>query len=120
MPHESPSHSDDSSPESGGGPFPLKVLFGQIDKGASDIRVVGDESPIEVGEAKERAHVFDLGRGGPFGDSIKLDGVHSELPWFDDHSKVFHFVCGELALFEFEVQVKFGHVLEDTLGAFLM
>jgi len=70
----------------GRGPVPLEILFGQIDEGAGDIGVVGDESPIEVCKAEERAHIFDLGGSGPFGDSVKLDGVHSELPWFDDHS----------------------------------
>jgi len=61
----------------GRGPVPLKVLFGKINKGASNVRVVRNESPIEVGEAKEGAYVFDLGWSRPFGDSVKLDRVHS-------------------------------------------
>jgi len=36
-----------------GGPVPLEVLFGEVDEGTGDIGVVGDESTIKIGEAKE-------------------------------------------------------------------
>ena len=39
---------------------------------------------------------------------------------FNDHSEVFHLVSGKLALFEFQVEVKFGHSLQDAFGVFLM
>jgi len=104
----------------GRGPVPLKALFGEIDEGAGNIRVVGDELPIEVGEAEERAYVFDLGGGRPLGDSVELDGVHSELPQFDDHPEIFYLISGEFAFFKFEVQVEFCHALQDTFGAFLV
>ena len=36
-----------------GRPIPSQVLFGEVDQGAGNIGVVGDESLIEVGKAKE-------------------------------------------------------------------
>ena len=31
---------------------------------------------IEIGEAKEGTHVFDLGQGRPAGDAIEFDRIH--------------------------------------------
>jgi len=104
----------------GRGPVPLEVLFGEVNEGTGNVGIVGDESAVEVGEAKERAYVLDFCGGWPFGNSVEFDGVHSKLTRFDDHSKVFYFVSGEFALLEFEVQIQLGHSLEDTFGAFLM
>jgi len=42
------------------------------------------------------------------------------LTRFDDHPEVFYFVGGELAFFEFEMQIQFGHSLENAFGAFLV
>jgi len=86
-----------------GGPVPLEILFGEVDKGVGDIGVVRDELPVEVGKTEEGVYVFNFGEGRPFGDSVKLDRVHSELTRFDDHPKVFYFVGGELALLKFEI-----------------
>ena len=104
----------------GGGPIPREVLFGEVEERASDVGVIRDEASVEVGEAEERANVFHLGWGRPTCDSIKFNRVHSQLSRFNDHSKVFDLVGGELALFEFQMKVKFGHSLQDMFGAFLM
>jgi hypothetical protein len=61
------------------GPFPWEVLFGEVDEGVSDVGVVGDEATIEVGEAKEGADIFYLGRGGPTGNAVSCIGEHV---WF--------------------------------------
>ena len=95
----------------GGGPIPGEVFLGEVEKRASDIRIVGDESLVEIGEAKERANVFHLSWHGPVCDAIKLDRVHGQLAGFNDHSKVFHLVGGELALLEFQMKVEFSHAL---------
>jgi len=89
----------------GRSPVPLKVLFGEVDEGTGDIGVVRDESTVEVGKAEERTYVLDFCRSRPFGNSVEFDGIHGELAWFNDHSKVFHLVGGEFAFLEFEVQI---------------
>jgi len=86
-----------------GSPVPLKVLFGEVDEGTGDIGVVGDESTVEVGEAKERVYIFDFCGGWPFGNPIEFDGVHGELTRFDDHSEVFYLVGGEFTLLKLEM-----------------
>ena len=39
---------------------------------------------------------------------------------FHDHAEVFDLVSGELALFKFQMKVKFSHSLQDVFGAFFM
>ena len=39
---------------------------------------------------------------------------------FNDHAEVFDLINGELALFEFQMKVKFSHALQDAFGAFFM
>ena len=95
----------------GGGPISGEILLGEVEKRASDIRIVGDEPSVEIGKAKERANIFHLSWCGPICDVIELDRVHGQLAGFNDHSKVFHLVGGELALLEFQVKVEFSHAL---------
>ena len=93
------------------GPIPGEVLLGEVKEGSGDIGIVRDESSVEIGETKERANIFHLSWCGPTCDAIKFDRVHGQLARFNDHSKVFHFVGGELALLEFQVEVEFSHAL---------
>ena len=102
------------------GPVPGEVLLGEIEEGAGDIGVVGDEASVEIGEAKERANVFHLGWGRPACDPIKFDWIHGQLAGFDDHAKIFNLVSGELAFFELQMKVEFCHVLENALRTFLV
>jgi len=89
----------------GRGPVPLEVFLGEVDEGAGDVGVVGDESSVKVGEAKEGLYVLHFSGGGPFGNSIKFDRVHGELTGFDNHSEVFYLVSGKLAFLEFQMQI---------------
>ena len=84
-----------------GGPIPRETFLSEIEERASDVGIVRDESPVEIGEAKERADVFHLGGGWPTGDSIEFDRVHGQLAGFDDHAEVFYLVGGKLAFLEF-------------------
>jgi len=104
----------------GGSPVPLEVLFCKVDEGAGNVGVVRNESSVEVGKAKEGAYVLDFSWGWPFGNSVKFDGVHSELTRFDNHSEVFYLVSGKLAFLKFEMQVEFSHSLEDALSVLLV
>ena len=85
--------------------MPGQVFLGKVNQRASNIRVVWDESLVEVGEAKEGVDIFDFSWSGPTCDAIKLNRVHGQLSWFDDHSEVFDFISGELAFFKFQVEV---------------
>ena len=98
----------------------MVILLSEVEEGASNSRVIGDEPIIEVGEAKEGTHFLDFGGGWPSGNTIKLDRVHGELTWFHNHSKVFNFGDVELAFLELKIEVKLSHVLEDTMGSFGM
>jgi len=89
----------------GGGPVPLEVFLGEVNEGTGDVRIVRDESSVEIGEAKERAYVLDFCGGWPLGNSIEFDGIHSELTGFDDHSKVVYLIGSEFTLFKFEVEI---------------
>ena len=93
------------------GPVPREIFLGEVEEGAGDVGVIGDEVAVEIGEAKEGANVFHFGRGRPTCDSIEFDGVHGQLSWFNDHPEVFYLVGGKLALFEFQVKVEFSHAL---------
>ena len=98
----------------------MEVFLSEVDEGTGDVGVIWNKSTVEVGEAKEGVYILDFSWGWPLGDAIKLDRVHSELAGFDDHSEVFYLICGEFAFFKFEVQIEFGHLLEDMLSAFLV
>ena len=102
------------------GPIPREVFLGEIKERAGDIGIIGDESSVETGEAKERANIFHLGWSWPTCDAVELYGVHGQLAGFHDHAEVFDLVGGELALFELQMKVKFGHALENAFRAFFM
>ena len=103
-----------------GGPVPREVFLGEVEERASDVGVVRDEVAVEIGEAKERANIFHLGRSRPIRDSVEFNRVHGQLTRFNDHAKVFDFVGGKLALFEFQVEIKFSHTLQDALRTFFV
>ena len=58
------------------GPVPGEVLLGEVEEGASDVGVVGNEPTVEVGESKEGANVFHLSWHRPVCDAVELDRVH--------------------------------------------
>jgi len=102
------------------GPGPSTVFLGEVNEGAGDVGVVGDEATVEIGKAKEGADILDFLGSGPLGDAIEFDGVHGELTGFDDHTKVFNLGGGEFTFFEFKMEVEFHHTLQDTLSTFLV
>ena len=84
-----------------GSPIPAVVFLGEVEEGAGNCGVVGDELTIEVSETKEGSYILDFGRGWPGGNSIKLDQVHGKLTRFHNHSKVFNLRDIKLAFFKF-------------------
>ena len=95
----------------GRGPVPREVLLGEVEEGAGDVGVVGDESAVEVSEPKERANIFHLGWRRPVCNAVELDGIHGQLAGFHNHAEVFYLVSGEFALLKFQVKVEFSHSL---------
>ena len=85
----------------GGGPVPGEVLLGEVEDRMGDVRIVGDELSVEIGEATEGANILHLGWHGPIRDAVEFDGVHGQLTGFNDHAKVLYLVSGELAFLEF-------------------
>ena len=96
------------------------MLLDEVDEWLSDVGVVGDKPPVEVGKAKKRPNIPDLFRGGPAGNTIQLYRVHGKLSGFDNHSEVFYFGGGKVTFLQFEMEVQLCHALEDMFGAFVM
>ena len=94
-----------------GGPIPREVFLGEVEEGAGNVGVVGDESSVEIGESKEGANIFHLGWCRPACNTIEFDRVHGQLAGFDDHAEVFYLVGGELAFLELQVKVELSHTL---------
>ena len=88
-----------------GQPVPGEVFLGKINEGMGNVGVVRNKVLIEIGEDKEGANVLYLGWSRPACNSVELNRVHSQLARFYYHSKVFDFIRGKLALFEFQVKV---------------
>ena len=65
-----------------GGPVPGEILLGEVEEGASDVGVVGNESMVKVGEPKERANIFHLGWRRPICDGSSLTGSMANWPGF--------------------------------------
>ena len=57
-------------------PVPSRILLCKVDKRASNVQVVRNESSIEVGEAKEGMYILDFSQSGPACDAIKFNRVH--------------------------------------------
>ena len=95
----------------GGRPIPGEVFLGEVEKRASDIRIVGDEPAVEIGKAEERVNIFYFSWCRPVCDAVEFDGVHGQLAGFHDHSKVFHLIGGEFAFLEFQMKIEFSHAL---------
>ena len=104
----------------GGGPIPRQVYLGEVYEGSGNVGVIGDETSIEIGKAKEGSDVFHLFGGGPTGNTIQFDGVHGELSRFDNHSEIFHLSRGKTTFLQFEMEVQFCHSLKDVFGTFTM
>ena len=55
------------------GPVPSVILLCEIEEGASDSRVVGDEPMVEVDKAEEEAYFLDFDGSWPCRDVIEFD-----------------------------------------------
>ena len=81
------------------------VLLSEVDQGAGDVRIIGNELSIKVGKAKKGVDILNFSGGRPACDAITFDRIHGQLARFDDHSKVFNLIGGEFAFFQLQVKV---------------
>ena len=44
-----------------------------------DVRVITDESPVEIGESKEGTNILYLSQGWPVSNSIEFSGIHFDV-----------------------------------------
>ena len=95
----------------------MVVFLGEVEEGVSNSGIVWDKATIEVGKAKEGSYIFDFGRGGPAGNSIKFYWVHGKLSWFDYYAEIFNLQEGKLALLQFQVEVQFLHPLQHLMSS---
>ena len=65
-------------------------------------------------------HILDHRGNRPVGYSCDLDWVHGKGSQFDYHSEVFDFGDVERTLFQFEIEVKFLHLLKDSFCSFFV
>ena len=76
------------------------VLFGEVEQGAGNFGVVGDELMIEVGKAKEGPYILDFSGGWPGSNAVEFYWVYGKLSRFHNHPKVFNLWDIKLTLFE--------------------
>jgi hypothetical protein len=96
-----------------GGPGERKVLLGHRREWQSDLGIVEDGSPVEVGEAKERLDGLDGVRSWPLEDGADFGRVHLEAVWSYDVAKVLDGTGMKLALGGLAVKSVVGEKLED-------
>src|SRR3979490_1390989 len=97
----------------GRAPDEPNVLHGEIEQGASMLREVRDESPVEVDKADERLDLLFVSRGRPLRHTSYLHWVHLDLVVRDDDSEVFNASLFELALLVAEVQLMMSQSFHD-------
>ena len=57
------------------------VFFSEIEQGAGNNGIVGDEPTIEVGKAKEGSYILDFGGSWLCSNAVEFDG--SMASWLD-------------------------------------
>jgi len=51
-------------------PVPRRIFAGEVSEGYDDVRIVEDETSVEVGEAKEGLNLLEILRSWPLENSI--------------------------------------------------
>jgi hypothetical protein len=102
------------------GKIPFDVLPSQSCERNCDIRVVMDESSIEVGKPKERLDVFYFAGYRPLLDGLDLVGSHGKAIRREDISEILHRVMVPFAFTRACEQVVLPELLEDLSNVFTM
>ena len=83
--------------------MPLDPSFEEVIKRPSDLRKVGDETSVEVGESLECTIFCGVGGNLPFFNTRDLDWVHHDRAIFKNHAKELNPSCLKNALAGFQV-----------------
>ena len=81
------------------GEVPCSTFSCEPGKRNCDFRVIVDESPVEVGEAKERLYVFNLPRFRPLLDNLNFLIGHCQAKVCQNISEEFNGISVPFALF---------------------
>ena len=58
--------------------------MGETGEWNGDVRVVWDETPVEISKAQERLYIFNLSRFRPILNDLYFIGCHVESAWRED------------------------------------
>ena len=78
-----------------------------MSEGNNNVRVIMDETMIEVSKTKERLNVFNFLGLRPVKDSLYFAWGHGETGWGNDISKVFN---------RCEIEITFSEVYIQAIG----
>ena len=58
--------------------------MGEVGEQNGNVRVVQDETPVEISETQERLYIFNLSRFRPILNDLYLISCHGESTWRED------------------------------------
>ena len=85
-----------------------------------DFRVIMNESPVEVGEAKERLYVFNLPRFRPLLDNLNFLAGHCQAEVCQDISEEFNKISVPFAFICCGIETMFPEASEQFVDVFLV
>ena len=78
------------------------------------LREFVNKSSIIIEETEKRLCFLEVGRSRPATDSFHFDGVHHDVVFRDDETKVLHGLLIEEAFFGFEEEFVFSESMENS------
>ncbi|GAB0496225.1 hypothetical protein MMPV_007537 [Pyropia vietnamensis] len=88
-------------------------LLRQVVQRLRPLRVVTNETSVDVTGAKEALHLGPGPREGGITKGLRVPIVNTESPWADDMPKVLHLLTEEAALVDIERHSRLAHTSED-------
>ena len=99
---------------------PCSTFPCELGKRNCDFQVVMNESPVEVGEAKEGLYVFNLPRFQPLLDNLNFFVGHCQAEVRQDISEEFNGISVPFAFIRFGVETVFPQASEQFVDVFLV
>ena len=92
----------------------------ELSKRNCDFQVIVNESPVEVGEAKEGLYVFNLPRFWPLLDNLNFFIGHCQAEVCQDVSEELNGILVPFAFIHFDVETVFPKALEQFADVFFV
>src|SRR5258706_14271499 len=102
------------------GPFPTDVLAHESGKRDGHVRVVSNETSVEISESEERLDFLDFSGGWPVLDDLDFRVVHAQAIWSDYEAQEVGHVNVEFAFFEFCEQAMSAKPSQNFADMFFM